>query len=84
MEYIWEMKKTIKIEHDEVFDLLNDSLREKVTVSMNGMILQTISFFEEFDMEFVMELTFHSKNANFGMDDNIFLVRLQFSDDTLP
>jgi hypothetical protein len=43
---------------------------------MNGMVLQTISFFEGFDIEFIMELTFISRNETFAMDDNIFIVSL--------
>jgi hypothetical protein len=47
------MKKQIKIEQEEVFEYLNDNLREKVTVSMNGIVLQTIPFFDAFNIEFV-------------------------------
>ena len=39
LEYIYENKKQYKIEKEEVFELLNADLREKITICMNGMIL---------------------------------------------
>ena len=74
LEYIWEIKKQIKIDEEEVYEQLNQDLKEKVTVSMNGFILQTIPFFEDFEMSFVSELTFYLKKETFAMDDNIFVV----------
>jgi hypothetical protein len=42
LEYNWEEKKTIKIEEKEVYALLNDNLRDKITVCINGRILQSL------------------------------------------
>ena len=39
LEYNWEQKKKIKIEEAEVYSLLNDNLRDKITVCLNGRIL---------------------------------------------
>ena len=39
LEYNWEQKKSIKIEENEVYSLLNDNLRDKITVFLNGRIL---------------------------------------------
>mgnify|MGYP001612271384 CR=1 FL=1 len=39
LEYIWESKKLIKIDEEEVFKELNDDLRDKITICMNGMVL---------------------------------------------
>ena len=64
-----------KIEEEEVFNLFNQDLKERITVCMNGFILQTIPFFESFEMEFVSELTFHTRKQTFTMDENIILVR---------
>jgi hypothetical protein len=36
---MWETKKTIKIDEKEVMAMLNESLREKITVYLNGRIL---------------------------------------------
>ena len=39
LEYMWEHKKHIKIDEKEVMAMLNESLREKITVYLNGRIL---------------------------------------------
>lgn len=39
LEYMWESKKIIKIDEKEVMAMLNESLREKITVYLNGRIL---------------------------------------------
>lgn len=74
LQYVWETKKLIKIEEEEVFELLNQDLKEKITVCMNGFILQTIPFFESFDMAFVSELTFYTRKQTYTTDENIFTV----------
>jgi hypothetical protein len=74
LEYVWENKKEIKVDQEEVFAELNDNLKEKITVCMNGMVLQTIPFLENFNLEFIGELTFHTKHQTFSTDENIFIV----------
>lgn len=39
LEYWWEYKKDIKIDEKEVMAMLNENLREKLTVYLNGRIL---------------------------------------------
>jgi len=39
LEYMWDSKKEIKIDEKEVMAMLNESLREKITVYLNGRIL---------------------------------------------
>ena len=36
LEYNWELKKMYKIEEKDMMHLLNDDLREKLTVYING------------------------------------------------
>lgn len=36
LHFLWESKKTMKIEEDEVMNLLNGDLRNKITVYLNG------------------------------------------------
>ena len=54
---------------------LNDNLREKITVCMNGMVLQTIPFFDNINLEFLSDMTFNTKNQTLSTDENIFIVR---------
>ncbi len=36
LQYNWDMKKQIKIEEKELMDLLNDDLKDKITIYLNG------------------------------------------------
>ena len=58
LEYMWEHKKLIKIDEKEVMAMLNESLREKITVYLNGRILQGMSYFQNFGLDMMSELTF--------------------------
>lgn len=59
LEYVWESKKVIKIDEREVMAMLNENLREKITVYLNGRILQKMVFFESFGLDMLSELTFY-------------------------
>lgn len=59
LEYMWEMKKQIKIDEKEVMAMLNESLREKITVYLNGRILQRMTYFTSFGLDMLSELTFY-------------------------
>lgn len=56
---MWESKKEIKIEEKEVMAMLNESLREKITVYLNGRILKRMKFLEPFGLDLLSELTFY-------------------------
>jgi hypothetical protein len=73
LEYMWEAKKTIKIEEKEVMAMLNENLREKITVYLNGRIIRSMKFFESsFEIDFLSELTFYFQIKTFSNDDFIF------------
>lgn len=46
LEYNWELKKQYKIEESEVYSMLNENLRDKITVYINGRILQNTQVFD--------------------------------------
>jgi hypothetical protein len=70
---MWEAKKTIKIEEKEVMAMLNENLREKITVYLNGRIIRSMKFFESsFEIDFLSELTFYFQIKTFSNDDFIF------------
>lgn len=75
LEYVWEQKKIVKIEEGEVMAMLNENLREKITVYLNGRILKNMKFFEGFGLDFLSELTFYFKVLTFAIDDFVFIVR---------
>ena len=74
LEYNWEEKKTIKIEEKEVYALLNDNLRDKITVCINGRILQNLQVFDSFSIEFLSKLTFAFVRKSYVVDEIIFHV----------
>ena len=73
LEYVYETKKEIKIEEKEVFSMLNDNLSEKITVYLNGRILNSIRCFETFQLDFLSELCFNFRKQTFIIDENIFI-----------
>ena len=47
------MKKQIKIEEEEVMNLLNEDLKNNITVHLNGRIMRNCDIFDHFSIEFV-------------------------------
>jgi len=72
LEYKWETKKEIKIEEKEVMAMLNENLKEKITVYLNGRILKSMGFFDSFGLDFLSELTFYFKTSTYAVDDYVF------------
>lgn len=52
LQYNWELKKQIKIEEKEFYELLNDDLRDKITIYLNGQILHKIKVLSDFKIDF--------------------------------
>ena len=67
------MKKTIKIEEEEVMDLLNDDLKNSVTIHLNGNILKNCEIFDDFRIEFVSQLAFLLSKKRYSVDENIIV-----------
>lgn len=65
------MKKDLKIEEEEVFGFLNDDLRGKLTVYLNGKILKSVNVFSEFPLEFLSNLTFILTKRSFSIEEYI-------------
>ena len=55
--------------------MLNENLREKITVYLNGRILKSMKFFTPFGIDFLSELTFYFKKMTFAIEDFVFQVR---------
>ena len=73
LEYVWTSKKEIKIEEKDVMKILNENLRDKLTLYLNGRILKDIKVFEDFDLEFLSEITFIFAQVTYMIDDNIIV-----------
>ena len=53
--------------------MLNENLREKITVYLNGRILRSMNFFEVgFEIDFLSELTFYFEMKTYSNDDFVF------------
>eukprot|EP00347_Sterkiella_histriomuscorum_P000699 403374844 len=72
LDYNLEMKKDLKIEEEEVYGFLNEDLKSKLTVFMNGKILKSVSVFSEFPLEFLSNLTFIFIKKSFSTEEYVF------------
>ena len=72
LEYMSEYKKQFKLSELEVLNMLNENLRDQVTVHLNGRMLKNTKIFAMFDSRFLSEITFLLEYENFSMDDHIF------------
>ena len=54
-------------------EILNQNLRDKLILYLNGRILKNIAVFEDFDLDFLSEITFIFESMTFMIDDNIIV-----------
>ena len=52
-------------------DLLNDDLRGKITIFLNGQIIHKIDAMRKFDIVFLSELTFKLKKKAYSLEENL-------------
>jgi len=71
LEYILNSKKTVKVDQEEVFAVLNKNLEIKMRAFLNGRILKNIKVFKNFDIDFLSDITKQFKKQTFTIDDNI-------------
>ena len=76
LEYILNSKKTIKVDQEEVFAVLNKNLEIKMRALLNGRILKNIKVFESFDIDLMSDISKQFKKQTFAMDDNIIVVTI--------
>lgn len=58
LDYNWELKKSIKIDEDELMELLNNDLRNQIKSHLTGRILLNVEFFEKnFEVDFMSQIT---------------------------
>ena len=74
LEYILNSKKTVKVDQEEVFAVLNKNLEIKMRALLNGRILKNIKVFKNFDIDFLSDITKQFKKQTFALDDNIIVV----------
>ena len=72
MDYNFVLKNDRKIEEEEVMELLNEDLKNMLTVYINGKILKSVDVFELFPLEFLSNLTFVLRKKQYFLDDHIF------------
>lgn len=74
LEYVLNSKKTVKVDQEEVFAVLNKNLEIKMRAFLNGRILKNIKVFKNFDIDFLSDITKQFKKQTFTVDDNIIVV----------
>jgi signal-transduction protein with cAMP-binding, CBS, and nucleotidyltransferase domain len=73
LDYVFEQKKDIKIDEQDIFKILNEALREKVHMILRGRILKKIHFMEDLGLDFLSELTTYITIQSYISDDFIFM-----------
>lgn len=66
----------MKIDEKDVMSLLNQDLKDKIVMFMNGKYLQKLTFRDEFCIEFISQIVFEMREATFGVGENIILVSI--------
>ena len=64
------------LEEKEILSMLNENLREQITVYLNGTILRNMKFLEDFDLDYLSEVAFKFKVKNFAIDEFIYNVEI--------
>ena len=73
LDYVFESKKEIKLDEQEVFKMLNENLNDKIQMYLRGRILRQISFIGDFGLDFLSELTLHFRKVTYVADDFLFM-----------
>lgn len=73
LEYNWQLKKLYKIEENDLLGLLNENLKGKITVYLNGKILQNIDVLQKFPIQFLSNLSFILRKTTYAVDDNMIV-----------
>lgn len=73
LEYVFDSMKEVKLEENEVFKLLNESLRDKINMHLRGRILKSIFFLEDLGLDFLSDLTQFFKKMTYITDDFLFI-----------
>jgi hypothetical protein len=50
LDYLVEYKKEFKLEEDEVFGMLNEGLTLELIVNLNGKLLHSKAFFQNYEL----------------------------------
>lgn len=56
-----------------MLNLLNDNLKGKITVYLNGKILQNIEVLSKFPIEFLSNVSFILKKKTYAIDENLLI-----------
>jgi hypothetical protein len=78
LEYVLNSKKSVKVDQEEVFEVLNKNLEIKMRAFLNARILKNIKVFKNFEIDFLSDITKQFKKQTFTVDDNIIVVSFYF------
>jgi hypothetical protein len=72
IEYNIDLKRSLKIEEKELMQMVNDDLRIKIKMYLNGKILESVDIFSEFPIEFLSNLTFVFQMKSYVLEEYVF------------
>ena len=72
LQYNWELKKEVKIEEEELMNLLNEDLRNLISSCYTGRIILKTEFFERnFELDFLSILSTFLVKVSYSSDETI-------------
>lgn len=72
LDYIWEVKKTKKLNEKQVLSLLSEPLRDEIYAHINANVIKLCKVFDEFEAYFIAQLTRTLENETYAPGDTIF------------
>jgi hypothetical protein len=75
LEYVLDEKQKLRMDEDQMMNLLSVPLRDELTIYFYGSILQLCPVFDEFSIDFMSYLSFFLKTEHYSICDTIFEVR---------
>lgn len=73
LDYELDKKKEIKVEDEDVFEMLNADLENQIRTYLRAKTISDIAFIKPFGLDFISELAMYFKNVTYAHDEFLFV-----------
>lgn len=73
LDYELDKKKEIKVEDDDVYEMLNADLQNQIKTYLRAKTISEIAFLKPFGLDFISELAMYFKNMTYAQDEFLFI-----------